>query len=183
MGEGIIKMRFKRGYLKKAGFLLGVLFIVGCSDTSMDSTPVPEEPKTESVVPVVNSKAQAIEEYRKLINGPVAGLTESLGTFSDLSNKAANNPFIMKTEDWLMDMALTLTLMEQYINQFEEISPPAGMEDVHDTVLKGMDEFSFVVDNFPEAIDNMDVDLMKQCSQAMGNGAQYISEATATLTN
>ena len=97
--------------IKKTMAILGLgIMLVGCSDAAVEkeekapkkntetnvSTPAVSTPKpvkeTTPTPPPVDTKAQALEEYNDLLSGPTMGLTESLGTFAELNDAAAEDP-------------------------------------------------------------------------------------------
>lgn len=101
--------------------------------------------------------------------------------FSDQNMKVAEDPSVMFTNEWVTEMAGILANMGILADEIYATEPPERFKEVHDIYLQAMDEIYFIYDTYPEAIDNLDVDLMEQCVIAMENVSVLIQEGTNKL--
>ncbi|MCK1982191.1 MULTISPECIES: hypothetical protein [Peribacillus] len=163
----------KNKWIIAAGMTLG-LMLTGCSETTVTDSDTTEE-VTE---PTSNTE---LADYGTEMEGYLNDFTVTMTDFSNLNSEAANNPSIMLTDDWIMDISLSLVTMEEHINNIRSVDAPAEVQKSHDHVLQAMDSFQYVVDNYPNAIDNVDVELLGTCVDAMTEGGQHLDKATAEL--
>lgn len=127
------------------------------------------------------AQVELLISYSSAMAGHLDALSDVLSELSMLTTNAGSNPMLMRDEDWMTEMAITLLLLDETIKSVRNESPPEMMQESHRITLLAMDEYQFVVDTFPTALDNMDANLMDQCIIALQNGAAYTSEATAEL--
>jgi hypothetical protein len=137
-----------------------------------------EEVAVEEAKPKIGADVMAYGEHISTIMGD---MSSTMFTFGDLMTNAGNNPSLIYDQEWMIDVAIQLNSLQMSIDKVNSLTAPTGFEDVHNGILKGMDEYQFVVDNLPLAIDNMDADLMNQCVIAMNNGGIHIEEASSLL--
>jgi hypothetical protein len=128
------------------------------------------------------SVADAKAHYHELLQEPLNGLIQAMGKFSELNGQAGQDPSMLADSDWQIDMASTLVDMQRYIQDVQAINPPDAVADVHDTLLQAMDEYQFVVDNFPTALDTLDSSLIDECTSHMKNGNDLVGQATDEMT-
>ncbi|MGE7650528.1 hypothetical protein ACQKM1_22535 [Peribacillus frigoritolerans] len=166
----------KNKWMIAAGMTLG-LILTGCSETTV--TESNEEPK-EEVMPEPTANTE-LSDYGTEMEGYLSDFTVTMTDFSNLNSEAANNPSIMLTDDWIMDISLSLVTMEEHINNIRSVDAPAEVQKSHEHVLQAMDSFQYVVDNYPNAIDNVDVELLGSCVEAMTEGGQQLDKATVEL--
>lgn len=101
--------------------------------------------------------------------------------FSDQNMKVAEDPSVMFTNEWVIEMAGILANMAILADEIYATEPPERFKEVHDIYLQAMDEIYFIYDTYPDAIDNLDVNLMEQCVIAMENVSVLIQEGTNKL--
>jgi hypothetical protein len=151
----------KKGFKLVGGFLLVVGLLAGCSS---------ETTSTEDTV--------TNQEYSKEMEPLMMDLTNTLGEFADQNFEIGNNPYLLEDGVWLTDTADVLYDMQEGVDAVRAVEDvPEDMEDSHDYVLQAMDELQFVIDNYPDAVDNMDIDLLKECSEALTEGGDYFEKA------
>jgi flagellar biosynthesis GTPase FlhF len=127
-------------------------------------------------------KAKEISEYADNVIGALTPLRDDMYTFADLNSKASQDPTLIMTQDWTLDMAGTLMSMQEGIKNVKSIeNVPDNMVKSHDLMMKSMDEYQFVVDNYPTAVDNLDADLMMECVTHMQQGQQYLEDSNKEL--
>lgn len=193
---------------KRTKFIIGAVAVFGIIGALNDDDTVAtiEETPVEEVVEVEETIKEEAVEVEQVSAEPVEPVIEeepvdtellaystSMGDsfgefesimydFSDLMLDAGNDPYLMFDDAWTIDVATQLVLMQGVIDDIKSLNPPTGFEDVHNKTLQAMDEYQYVVDNLPRAIDNMDVDLINSCSDAVANGTRYIGEASSLLS-
>lgn len=178
--------------MKKWLFTLTISAMVlgGCSDSTVQEVEeVVDTPEVEAAeAPEESSdKADVLAELDKTIaysegmGVDLDSLTQLLEMFGEQNQKVGVNPEIMFDEDWQMDTVIILQLLDETIASIRESQPPEAFQQSHDLTMQAMDEFQFMVDNYPAAVDNLDVALMEQCVTAMTNGANFISQATEAM--
>jgi uncharacterized secreted protein with C-terminal beta-propeller domain len=164
--------------------LLGLM--VACSDTETTTeedkgvVKVEEEP-APAPAPVEVTEDKLVEDYADEMSTYLGDFSKYMGDFSELNMEAGNNPMMMKDDNWIMDTAVTLTMMDDTITKIQGINPPDKLKESHAVVLQGMEKFKYVVDNYPEAVDNLDVNLLTSCVTAMTEGSEYLAEATGMI--
>ena len=174
-------------YKTLSGVVLIGLLLSGCSENN------PEEAKKTEVAPVTKEVEKKepepiVEDNSEEINAYKSGLAESLGMvnaalekFSDLSYEASDNPYVMTTDSWIQDTAVVLTYLDLAIDKAYALDPPEELKGVHTEIISSMDNYKFVVDNYPSAIDNMDFDLLDECIAHMQDGSYYMQRATEEM--
>ena len=134
--------------------------------------PKEEEPKVETA-------------YAENMSNSMKSLSNSLGLMTDVSMELADNPYLARTESWIMDAAVAITSLESDIENIRSISKPKDPQllEAHLIILKAMDHYEFVVENWPNAIDNMDVELMGQCTENLSIATEYIKQANDIIVD
>jgi hypothetical protein len=84
-------------------------------------------------------------------------------------------------DDWKLKCATALADMQLNIEEAHKIKPPKIFEHVHETYLKGMDQYNIVVQKLPKAIDDRDPNAITALAANIDQGAQYINQATQEL--
>lgn len=110
-------------------------------------------------------------------------VSTAMGKISENSFALGENPTLMYDEDWLMNMALALNQLDLGISEIKAIKEPndSVLKESHALVLKAMDTYQFAVDNLPNAIDNMDVELLQKCSEQIKTGNDYLNQANELI--
>ena len=142
------------------------LMLTGCSETSVT------EPKAD------------VSDYSEEMEGYTGEFAATMQEFSDLNMEASQNPPLMATDEWIMDVSLTLISMEEHIADIRAVEVPEGapeeVEKSHEYVLKAMDSYEFAVDNYPDALG--DTGLLYECIDAMEEGNSNIEKAELELS-
>lgn len=124
---------------------------------------------------------EKVDTYATNMEEHLGNLSDNMYTISTLSTQAGEDPYIMFDSEWITDFALELVLMDATIELVRAEDPPEALKPAHDTILKSMDEFEFVVDNMPTAIDELDFDLVNESAAAITRGSEYMVDATAQI--
>ena len=163
--------------------LVGSMLLVGCSEEAVKEETKAVEQKSE---PAKAEPKKVVEtEYLNNMSAAMKNMSEALGLISEESTKFLENPALMMDQGWIMDMAMAITMLDASIIQVRDIEEPEGKElkEAHALVLKAMDHYQYVVDNYPSAIDNMDADAIRKCTENLSTATGYIQEATGIITD
>ena len=158
--------------------------LVGC-EAEEAVKEVKEPVKAEESVKAAETKKVDETKYLKNMSASMKNVADSLGSISEESAKFSENPALMMDQGWIVDMAMAITLLDSSIIQVRDIEEPKGKElkKAHTLVLKAMDHYQYVVDNYPSAIDNMDADAIRKCTENLSTATGYIQEATGIITD
>jgi alpha-galactosidase/6-phospho-beta-glucosidase family protein len=141
-----------------------------------------EEAKKKAEEERKQAETKKLNTYAQNILEALEPLRNDMLTFADLNMEASENPTLMYDQDWIMEMALTLNSMETGISKVKKIdNVPDSLKESHNLTVKAMDEYQYLVENYPDAIDNLDVDLMMKCVEAMQRGHGHLEESNTIL--
>jgi hypothetical protein len=179
--------------VKIAGLSLLAVGILGaCGNTepvekdttnqTVQDKPIVSKPEIKKEEPK-NTLADDVMAYHNMLNPAVTGLTQSLEKFSELNSEASSNPSLMFSDDWKTDMAATLVSMGIYLDQIRKVNPPASMTETHNLILQAVEEYQYVVDNYANALDNLDADAITECITHMQQGNNFVLQATDKLNS
>ena len=162
--------------------LFSALLLGGCSEETVKESAVEQKETTKAAEP---AKKAVESEYTKAMSVAMQNVSDALGGMTEESKKMADNPALILDQGWIMDMALALTMLDASIIQVRDIKEPTDPElkEAHGLVLNAMDHYEYVVDNYPSAIDNMDADLIRECTENLKTATGYIQEANEIITN
>ncbi|WP_458459974.1 hypothetical protein [Pseudobutyrivibrio sp.] len=175
--------------MKKIMMILSLLLtfavaLAGCGEEKVTTKPAEEKNvKIEKKeMPVEEKEDESIansQEYLRDMTNVLEDFTVILNDFAELSTQAGQNPYVMTTNDWIMDTAIVLTEFDTAIQEARAIEEPENPELLrsHRLIMQAMDEYQFIVDNYPDAIDNLDTDLLNECILAMSRARGYFEEA------
>ena len=163
--------------------LFSALLLGGCSEEAVKESPV--EQKEVAAEPVKKAEKPVEAEYTKAMSVAMQNVSDALGGMTEESKKMADNPALILDQGWIMDMALALTMLDASITQVRDIDVPTDpkLKEAHELVLNAMDHYEYVVDNYPSAIDNMDADAIRECTENLKTATGYIQEANEIITN
>ena len=182
-----IKIRTTGEIMKKliSAVMLSSLLLGACSEEAVkEEKPVTEQkavPKEKTADQI--AKAQEIansSQYGQQVSEAMTVLGDKLNVLNIQNKKLSANPYIMKNQDWMADTVRALIGFNESIEAVKLIEAPVNPElnKAHVLMLKAMDEYQFVVVNYPKAIDNVDAALMQKCSTAFNTATDYLNEAT-----
>ena len=125
--------------------------------------------------------AQEVGEYSSTLGDIMNDFTDNVNNFNHQTKKKKKDPFITMDSEWITDTVLVLLSIQANIDSINEIQPPAGFEEIHSLNQKLGEEWQFVVDNFPTAIDNLDTALIQECATHIQLGTGYTEEVNRLL--
>lgn len=154
----------KKGFKLVGGFLLAVGLLAGCS----------EEASTELT--------QSKEMYIENAQGHIDEIKDQYILFAEQNRKAGENLYLTKTNIWIEDTVDVLMELEDKVADVRMMeSAPEGLEDAEEYMNQGADALEFVLDNYPDAVDNMDTELTKECGDKIGESLDYFEKAEEEL--
>ncbi|MGD7006975.1 hypothetical protein [Metabacillus sp. 84] len=141
---------------------------------------VPEEPSApeEPAAPDADTESLA---YLTAIEPVLTQLSEGLLMFGQLNIEASGDPSLLTDSRWVAEMAESLLMMEGASEELKGIDAPPQMEEAHHYLLLAGEEIAYVVENYPEAIDTMDIVGIEQCTEALLNAGVYLDKAAVLL--
>lgn len=153
------------------------------TDEEFEEDQTTDEESTTNEDEVLNEVSEVVAnvDYLNTLSMYQDGLANVFSDFAQLNFEAADNPYLISNPDWITEAAILLAEMQSYIDKIYALDPPDSHKEMHDIVLKAMDEYQFVVDNYPIAIDTLDFELLDRCTEAMIRGSGYIEEATLMI--
>jgi Skp family chaperone for outer membrane proteins len=141
-----------------------------------------EEAKKKAEEERKQAEQKKINTYANNIIQAMTPLRDDMLTFAELNGTASENPTLMYDQEWILEMAMTLNSMEQGIQNVKNIdNVPGILKESHELTIKAMDEYQYLVDNYPDAVDNLDADLMMECVSAMQRGEDYLDQSNNIL--
>lgn len=141
-----------------------------------------ESVEVEQVSTAEKSVDDTLFEYNMEMQPLLTGISNEFMNFSDLMFEMSEDVSVIFTDSWVTDVALTLVTMENYLDDIRAVEPPQEIAHIHDIVVQATDEYQFVIDNLPTAIDTMDLDLLAECTDHIMQGNQYLDQATLELS-
>lgn len=170
--------------------LVGSMLLGACSEEAVKKeTKAVEQKETATKTPEPAKKAEPKKyvesDYLDSMSTAMKSVAGALRSISEESTKFSENPALIMDQGWIVDMAMAITLLDSSIMQVRDIEEPEGEElrKAHKLVLKAMDHYQYVVDNYPSAIDSMDAEAIRKCTENMQTARGYIQEATDIITD
>ncbi|MGD6816659.1 hypothetical protein ACQCVE_06200 [Metabacillus sp. 113a] len=147
---------------------------------ALEEPVVPEEPSApeEPAAPDADTESLA---YLTAIEPVLTQLSEGLLMFGQLNIEASGDPSLLTDSRWVAEMAESLLMMEGASKELKGIDAPPQMEEAHHYLLLAGEEIAYVVENYPEAIDTMDIVGIEQCTEALLNAGVYLDKAAVLL--
>jgi len=87
----------------------------------------------------------------------------------------------MGEDDWTMQAAAQIVQMRMLCDDANELTPPDKYKESHELYMKAVNEYNWVATNFPTAIDNLDVDMINECSERTLKGNDYINQSAKII--
>ena len=169
--------------------LVGSVLLGACSEEVVKEETKAVEQKETTKAPEPAKKAEPKKyvesDYLDSMSTAMKSVAGALRSISEESTKFSENPALIMDQGWIVDMAMAITLLDSSIMQVRDIEEPEGKElkEAHTLVLKAMDHYQYVVDNYPSAIDSMDADAIRKCTENMKTATGYIQEASGIITD
>ena len=136
-----------------------------------------EEKAAAAAAEAERKKTEALNQYKGVIMGELGLLSGYMQDFSEINQRGSENPFIMKTQEWQLEAVKNLAYQLDAINKIKQVKAPAEMQAIDANIKEAMSYYEKAVTAYPEAIDNMDVDLMNEIAANMMKGNELLGSA------
>lgn len=149
-------------------FILGLFLLTACSNTSYNEYDKNSDNKID------------IKEYSEAIVPNVKEIQSDLNEVIDIATEGSENPYLLTNKDYLEEVE---SISDDFYFDIQDVKDldvgnDSDVKNVHDLILKAMDEFEFVAVNLPVATNNLDSELVQECSIHMKQGGNYFSQAS-----
>jgi hypothetical protein len=186
-----VVLQYSKYYLVGLMVLVLSLFLVACSEEAVDSE-VEAQDKTEETATVEESTVtqqdvddakhefEITDAYTIFSMGFSAQLGDSLSELSTLLSEPN-----LYDDDWILSMALALLTLDEVLASYRDYDGeiPSVFQKAHELTLLAVEEYQYIPDNLPSAIDNMDSEAIEKNSEHLLQGTEYITQATEEISN
>ena len=117
------------------------------------------------------------EEYESSIGELTGDMSEYMAKFSEVNLEMSENPMLLYNDDWVYEVAGIIAGMSATLDKMNELDAPKKFKGMDKYLKEAIKEFKFVTDNYPKAIDNMDVDMLMKCVDKLNAGNELIEKA------
>ena len=158
------------------GFLVLILMMAvgfGCA-VENDVTPEPDPDPVEDPKPVEEEEITK-DEYLFQMTDVTYEIEETLGHLTKLEE------VMDASEDWALMAEEEIENMESHIQKVRDKSAPEGMEEIHETFLKGVEEMEEGLDLYTYGVDQLEEESVKEGLQLMREGYQHVDRANVML--
>jgi len=158
--------------------IIAMLISGGSSDdgpgTATESAPAP----AATSAPAAEECPDAAERIYFLQSADLtATLAESFGKFGVLFGEAGEDPALILTERWQLDVAAEMISLELVADGLRDMEPPPGAGEIH-TVLQRMPvKLDAVVESITNGLDNLDADELQRGTTILSQLTEDIVEA------
>lgn len=153
--------------MKKLILLLSIVslcFLCACA---------PSSPSSSTELPALSSEEL---NYIDALHNNAATVANALKEFTVLMK----NPQI-GNDEWTIDVAAQLVIIQFAYDEAIQMNPPESMAHIHYKYIQGMSNLNDATDLITSGIDNLDSSKIRQATNKIESGTQYIEEATALL--
>jgi len=173
----------------QAAIIIGILIIAnaGGGDKEEAQKKEAEQPTTTAIVKTVatnppTTTTTAPKESAKETAYRLAIIKQSSqwGTaFTEFGTLMQNPQFF--NDEWTIKVATQIAIMRTLVDEARELKAPDKFTEVHSEYMKGIEDFSWMADNLPKAIDDLDTQAIEKCTEKMQSGTAYIGQATKLI--
>ena len=103
-------------------------------------------------------------------------LRDAMSNMGAYNQELAENPLLIRDESWIIKSMTQLFLMGEAIKEIQAEPVPEPMAEPNKKIQEAMNYYMFAVDNYPAAIDNMDIDLMQEVASNLNKGSELLAE-------
>lgn len=146
--------------------------------TNTPAPTVPAPTRRPSLTPLPSRTPVAAEEQAYLdelvpITKSVSEALTGIGTLSQ--------DFRPNDTAWVVSMAANMAAIKLGEENARALVPPARLQEMHNTLLVGLESQALAMDYFARGIDALDAALITQARQHLAEGNEKVQEATAML--
>lgn len=139
-------------------------------------TSMPSDTPTSVPTAEVDEVAFIGEAQRILGNYSTA-----LQQFSTLAINAGNDPALMLSETWTLDMGVAVASIRALNNEIRTLNAPSAFAAAWGEMRVAADKYDQAMDTFVSGVDNMDVNQINQATQLMREGQAAVERAATLL--
>lgn len=163
--------------------LLAILLIgtlAGCGQQASSQPKKETKVETPAPQPPPNTDKEDMANYYNKLNDPFNHVLTDIKSITDLASIGANNEGIIYTQAYRDRVLQVCSDMQDNIQNIKDIIPPDNPKilAIHNVILQGMEQVQFVADNFPTAINTVNISLINSCTDAFNNATGYFNQAT-----
>jgi PBP1b-binding outer membrane lipoprotein LpoB len=166
--------------IKMLYMLFLAVLLVGCSGQQ-----VVNQNKNEQVKQVDNKKKdmEEITAYANGISPYINKISKNIDDLGKISNIGSETPELLTTEKYTKAVQLVCDDLKNNIRNIKALSVSENKKviAINKVLMDGINTLEFVPDNFPNAIRNLDVDMINRCNKAMSDSRIYIGIASDRL--
>lgn len=143
------------------------------------ATPVKEEKPQNTI-------ADDMNKIRTVALKPTNNAAEGMSSIGELFSRAGENPMMIYNEDWTLQVAASLLLLESAGKEYKNIQTNSEHQEVHDVVnrLHAMgDDLIMIKSHVVEGIDYNDPQKINQASELMLKTGQEATSLTQVFNN
>ena len=181
-----------RRYLRWPGIFIasvGIVVVIGVLGAALgNGAPADVAAPPQTVSPVVPTATPALAVqcptpaeavYFASLADIAGNLAEGLQSISSLSTEAANNPVLTLDEEWQLETAIVLFLLQSATDEISALDPPDSVQSIHGDLLQMASELREFVTLYTAGIDNFDADLILLATQRMAEINRLVNVASA----
>src|SRR5690606_8584970 len=139
-----------------------------------DREPVAEESDPEPEPPLWTAEEDA---YRLWVIRHTAEFSEVLRDLGGLLQDPR-----MWEQEWVVQVGARIAQMRLLVQEAQEQEAPETFASVHAHYMDAMDDYGYVAEHLPRAIDDLDADLLEELVERMERGAARVSAAAEEVT-
>lgn len=171
-----------RGNIMKSIKILMVsmlsLFLFACSSDEVGSVSSDsdsnESDKEDVELDVSSEDVLSDISYQEDINDNVLKLLDHVDDLSELHSDLRNNNDLIHDDDWILLIKVILDNMNLTSNAIRDIEPPSSYKTSHNIIMKALDEYEYVVNNYLSSAESLDVDKINSCITSLEKGTDYL---------
>jgi hypothetical protein len=145
-------------------------------DTRADGKPqgtVQEQPQPEPELQRPDPVASLEQDYIDFVSNSSTEISKALQEVGRLCQSMSF------TEDWILETAVNVGIIQHYCNQVLEKQPPEKFKEAHDIYVKACSFYILAMDSLTKGIDNFDAAEIDKAAAYLDRGTEHIDVATA----
>jgi len=173
---------------RKAGLVVIIAgFVLFMAMMSIDVNEAPAETKADGKPQgTVQEQPQPEPELQK--PDPAASLEQDYVDFVSESSEEIGKALqevgrlcqsMSFTDDWVLETAVNVGIIQHYCNQVLEKQPPEKFKEAHDIYVKACSFYILAMDSLTTGIDNFDAAEIDKAAAYLDRGTEHIDVATA----
>lgn len=147
------------------------------------TAPRPTATRRPTATPRPTEDADLLAELAYTVEMRAIGgdYVEALEGISTQSEMAADNPYLILTDEWKIATVVYLVGLQTANERIRELEPPARYVAVHRDMLEAADYFDLAAEYYIEGVDDIDSNKMQLATVNMQLGTAAVGRATEKL--